>query len=144
MPPPRSPSPANPDRRGRLVRPSRSADNRFAKPAKPTRVPKPEKPSRALPRETTWEEIALRAPQMVATMTAYLEQIAVSHRPASVVACSLALRHLAAHVTATDPNCVTVAEISRPHIEELQAGLWPPVGDSRVPCRPRPSATTWA
>jgi integrase len=50
-------------------------------------------------------------------MSSYLEQITVSHRPASVVAYSLALRHLAAYVTATDPNCVTVAEIGRSHIE---------------------------
>ncbi len=111
-------------RQPRPPRPSRAPQpvsrQPVRQPAKPTRVPKPEKPSRALPRETTWEGIALRAPQMVATMTAYLEQIAVSHRPASVVACSLALRHLAAHVTATDPNCVTVAEISRPHIEEFK------------------------
>ena len=125
MPPPRSPSPADPARRGRLVRPGRSPRQPVRKPqaAKPARVPKPEKPSRALPRETTWEEIALRAPQMVATMTAYLEQITVSHRPASVEAYSLALRHLAAHVTATDPNCVSVAEISRAHIEDYKLAL---------------------
>jgi integrase len=53
-------------------------------------------------------------------MAAYLEQITVSHRPASVVAYALALRHLAAHVTATDPNCVTVADVSRAHIEQFK------------------------
>jgi integrase len=89
-------------------------------PVRRTRTPKPKPPDRALPRETSWDEIALRAPQMVATMTAYLEQMTVSHRPASVVAYSLALRHLAAHVTCTDPDCVTVADISRAHIEEFK------------------------
>jgi integrase len=83
-------------------------------------VAEPKPPSRALSPETTWEEIALRARQMVATMTAYLEQITVSHRPASVVAYSLALRHLAAHATATDPGCVSVADINRSHIEEFK------------------------
>lgn len=91
--------------------------------AKPARVPKPETPSRALSRETTWDEVAVRAPQMVATMTAYLEQMTVSHRPASVGAYSLALRHLAAHVTATDANCVSVADISRGHIEDYKLAL---------------------
>jgi site-specific recombinase XerD len=91
--------------------------------AKQTGAAKPQKPSRALPRETTWEEIAIRAPQMVATMNAYLEQMTVSHRPASVAAYSLALRHLAAHLAATDPNCVTVADISRAHIEDYKLAL---------------------
>jgi len=90
---------------------------------KEPRVPKPKPPSRALPKETTWEEIALRAPQMVATMTAYLEQTTVSHRPSSVQAYSLGLRHLAAHVTATDANCVAVADISRAHIENYKLAL---------------------
>jgi integrase len=88
--------------------------------AKQARAPQPTPPRRAPSQETSWEEIALRAPQMVATMAAYLEQITVSHRPASVVAYALALRHLAAHVTATDPNCVTVADVSRAHIEQFK------------------------
>jgi site-specific recombinase XerD len=113
-------------RRARPPRPSRPVTTqapRKPQAAKPTRGPKPETPSRALPRETTWDEIALRAPQMVATITAYLEQITVSHRPASVQAYSLALRHLAARVTATDPNCVSVADISRAHIEDYKLAL---------------------
>jgi site-specific recombinase XerD len=91
--------------------------------AKKPRVPEPKPPSRALPRETTWEEIALRAPRMAATMTAYLEQTTVSHRTSSVQAYSLALRHLAAHVTATDANCVAVADIGRGHIEGYKLAL---------------------
>jgi site-specific recombinase XerD len=112
-------------RRPRPPRPARSrppARTRHgkARPLRRTRVAEPKPPSRALPTETTWEEIALRAPHMVATMTAYLEQITVSHRPASVVAYALALRHLAAHVTATDPGCVRVAAINRSHIEQFK------------------------
>jgi site-specific recombinase XerD len=87
------------------------------------RVPKPKPPSRAMPKETTWEEIALRAPQMAATMWAYLEQTTVSHRPSSVAAYSLGLRHLASHVTATDANCVAVADIGRAHIEDYKLVL---------------------
>jgi site-specific recombinase XerD len=78
---------------------------------------------RALPRETPWEEIALRAPQMVSTMLAYLDQVSVSHRATSVAAYSLALRHLAAHVTSIDPDCRAVAEISRAHIEDYKVAL---------------------
>jgi site-specific recombinase XerD len=112
-----------PPRPSRPPRPVTTQPSRKPQADKPTRGPKPETPSRALPRETTWDEIALRAPQMVATITAYLEQISVSHRPASVQAYSLALRHLAAHLTATDPNCVSVADISRAHIEDYKLAL---------------------
>ncbi|HEX6393436.1 MAG TPA: tyrosine-type recombinase/integrase [Acidimicrobiales bacterium] len=76
-----------------------------------------------LPRETSWDEIAARAPQMVAAMMAYLEQVSVSHRATSVEAYSLALRHMAAHITASDPTCLRVADISRTHIEDYKLAL---------------------
>lgn len=113
-------------RRSRLPRAVRPVTVRPVHAAKTVRQPRvrtPKPPSRALPRETSWEEITLRAPRMVATMTAYLEQTTVSHRPSSVQAYSLALRHLAAHVTATDANCVAVADISRAHIEDYKLAL---------------------
>jgi site-specific recombinase XerD len=111
----RRPRPPRPPRGLRPVQKSKAV--------KEPRVPKPKPPSRALPRETTWDEITLRAPRMVATMTAYLEQTTVSHRTSSVQAYSLALRHLAAHVTATDANCVAVADIGRGHIEDYKLAL---------------------
>jgi site-specific recombinase XerD len=113
-------------RRPRPSRPSRPPRPVSERPARELKAPEPARaaqqkpPSRALPPEISWGEIALRTPQMVATMSAYLEQITVSHRPASVVAYSLALRHLAAHVTAADPNCVRVADINRAHIEQFK------------------------
>jgi integrase len=81
---------------------------------------------RANPRfapETSWEDIAGRAPQMAATMAAYLDQLAVSARPTTVAATSLMLRHLAAHVTAAEPACVRVADIGRSHIESYKLAL---------------------
>jgi integrase len=79
--------------------------------------------NRSFPRETSWEEIAARAPEMVATMFAYLDQISVSHRTTSVQAYSLALRHLAAYLTASDPGCLRVADITRAHIEDYKLAL---------------------
>jgi hypothetical protein len=78
---------------------------------------------RAFTPETPWEEIARRAPQMVSTMLAYLDQVSVSHRSTSVAAYSLALRHLAAQVTSIDPDCRAVADISRAHIEDYKVAL---------------------
>jgi hypothetical protein len=78
--------------------------------------------SRPVP-ELSWHELATRAPQMVATMQSYLDQLAVSSRPSTVGAASLALRHLAAHLTETDPTCRSVAAIERRHIESYKLAL---------------------
>jgi integrase len=85
-----------------------------ANPARPSRRPTP---------ENRWEDIAQLAPQIAATMTAYLEQLAVSSRPATVDAASLALRQFAAHVTRIDPTCVSVAAIERRHVESYKIVL---------------------
>jgi integrase len=70
-----------------------------------------------------WAEIARRAPQMAATMTDYLDQLAVSSRPSTVQAAALALRHLAEHITQAYPNCTSVAVIERGHIESYKLAL---------------------
>ena len=73
--------------------------------------------------ELCWDELTTRAPQMVATMQSYLDQLAVSSRPSTVAAASLALRHLAAHLTETDPTCRSAAAIERRHIESYKVAL---------------------
>jgi site-specific recombinase XerD len=94
-----------------------------ARPPRPPRTPKIKPPSRAFPVELTWEQIAARAPQMAATMCAYLEQLTVSHRPSSVAAAGLALRHLAAHLVSADPPCLSVGEVERTHIQSYKLAL---------------------
>jgi len=73
--------------------------------------------------QLSWDELAVRAPQMVTTMSCYLDQLSVSSRPSTVAAASLALRHLAAHVTESDPTCTSVAAIERRHIEAYKLAL---------------------
>ena len=73
--------------------------------------------------QAAWEVIARRAPQMAATMTAYLDQLTVSSRPATVSAASLVLRQFAAHVTSTDTACTSVAAVERRHIEAYKIAL---------------------
>ena len=70
-----------------------------------------------------WAEIARRAPQIAATMQDYLDQLTVSSRPSTVEAAALCLRHLAEHVTTTDPGCRSVAAIERRHIESYKLAL---------------------
>ncbi|MDQ6784935.1 MAG: tyrosine-type recombinase/integrase [Actinomycetota bacterium] len=77
---------------------------------------------RPLP-EFTWPQIIHRAPKMAATMARYLDQLAVSARPATVVAVDLTLRQFAHCVTATDPTCRAMAEVTRTHFEDYKRWL---------------------
>ena len=96
--------------RASLVAPPRSSQHRATHPVRPAP-------------ELGWDELAARAPRMVATMESYLDQLTVSSRPGTVAAASLALRHLAAHLTEIDPTCTTVAAIDRRHIESYKLAL---------------------
>jgi integrase len=73
--------------------------------------------------EISWPQIMVAAPQMAATMARYLDQLAVSARPATVLAVDLTLRQFAGCVTATDPTCQTMAQVTRGHFEEYKAWL---------------------
>jgi integrase len=73
--------------------------------------------------EVTWSDIATRAPVMVATMASYLDQLEVSARPGTVAATELTLRFFAHRVSEADPECVSVARIARPHIEDFKRWL---------------------
>jgi integrase len=73
--------------------------------------------------DSSWEELAEQTPQVVATMTAYLEQLAVSSRPRTVDAASLTLRQFADHLTRTDPACTSVATVERRHVESFKIAL---------------------
>jgi site-specific recombinase XerD len=66
-----------------------------------------------------WEQLAVTAPDVVATMHRYLDQLACLLRPGSVTGADLALRSLAAFLTEQAPDVVTVTDISRRHIEDF-------------------------
>jgi integrase len=73
--------------------------------------------------EISWPQIIVAAPQMAATMARYLDQLAVSARPATVVAVDLTLRQFAGSVTASDPACRTMAQVTRRHFEDYKRWL---------------------
>ena len=100
-----------PPRRRRSRAAARDVTDRSARPAfRPAAI-------------ATWDDITRRAPQLAATMTAYLDQIAVSSRPSTVECAALALRQFADHLTNSDPACVSVAAIERRHIESFKLAL---------------------
>ncbi len=92
-------------------------------------------------RTSVWrfEQIAACAPQLAATMTRYLAQIAVSSRPGTVEAADLCLRCFAQHVCETDPECQRVADVERRHIESYKLALAARRG--KVPTKPIAVAT---
>jgi site-specific recombinase XerD len=68
----------------------------------------------------TWQRIDAAAPQLAATMLAYVDQIAVSLRPNTVHAVEIDLRVFARFLIDHDPALTAVADISRPHIEAFK------------------------
>lgn len=72
-------------------------------------------------RHADWAPIAERAPQLVVTAWRYLDQIALSLRPATVVAADVALRGLAQHLVAEGLDCF--AAVQRRHIESYKQWL---------------------
>ncbi len=90
---------------------------------------------RPLP-EFTWPQIIHRAPKMAATMARYLDQLAVSARPATVAAVDLTLRQFAHCVTVADPTCRSMAGVTRIHFEDYKRWL-APGGPPAAPCHRR-------
>lgn len=73
--------------------------------------------------EVAWEDLAVRGPQLVATMRRYLDQCALSLRPSSVHLFDTTLRQFAAHLLACDPPVTCVAKVAREHIETFKTEL---------------------
>jgi integrase len=68
----------------------------------------------------SWQTIHQAAPTLTVTMLRYLEQVAVSLRPATVHAVEIDLRVFARFVVAHDPALSCAAEIDRSHIEAFK------------------------
>lgn len=106
--------------RSKVARPPR-------RPNSPGAVPAARPVAKAKPRRTggevSWEEVAHRAPQMATTMRAYLDQLAVSARPATVTSANTTLRLFAGRVSDADPACRCVAAIGRGHVEDYKVWL---------------------
>jgi integrase len=73
--------------------------------------------------DTKWADVRARAPMLAATMTRYLNQIAVSLRPNSVIANERVLRHFAEVTLADDGELFTAAGVGRLHVERYKSHL---------------------
>ena len=80
-------------------------------------------PGRPRPREFDWPQIAETAPTLAATMLRYLEQIALSLRPASVVSADGMLRRFSGYLAANHPEVTALIDVERAHIEGFKRYL---------------------
>jgi hypothetical protein len=80
-------------------------------------------PGRPVQREVDWPEIAATAPTLAATMLRYLDQLAVSLRPASVQSAEGTLRRFAGWLVAHHPDVTALVDVDRHHIEHYKLHL---------------------
>jgi site-specific recombinase XerD len=71
----------------------------------------------------TWEQLEAAAPAVVATMRRYLQQIGCILRPGSVNNTDMALRAFAGFLVQAAPEVVSVAAVTRAHIEDYKPWL---------------------
>ncbi len=75
------------------------------------------------PRKFDWPQIAAASPVLAATMLRYLDQIALSLRPSSVVAANGMLRQFAGFLTTEFPEIGGLVDVDRHHIEAFKRHL---------------------
>jgi integrase/recombinase XerD len=96
-----------------------------------------DRPSR---RDLQWAALAADAAVLAGTMRRYLDQIAVSLRPATVASAEVILRRFAGFVTANYPEIVGLIDVQRRHIEAFKRFLptlpgksgRPPLSDTTI------------
>ena len=81
-----------------------------------------------------WADLEPIVPQRVDTMRRYLAQVGCVLRPGSVKGADLALRSFAGFLTETYPAVVSIAQVTRRHVEDYTPWL------SQRP-RPEPDAS---
>jgi site-specific recombinase XerD len=70
-----------------------------------------------MPSEARWEPIVAAAPQLAATMRAYLEQMSLSLRPSSIEAIELTMRSFAGYLIDHHRRVRRLRHVRREHIE---------------------------
>ena len=76
-----------------------------------------------IPREFDWPQLCESAPVLAATMTRYLDQIALSLQPSTISAIDGILRCFAGYLTTHHPEIKALADVERIHIEAFKKYL---------------------
>ena len=80
----------------------------------------------------TWEQLEAAIPQVVATMGRYLQQIGCILRPGSVSNTDLALRAFAGFLVEAAPEVLSIAQVTRAHIEDYKPWLGARPGQNKA------------
>lgn len=80
----------------------------------------------------SWADLEPVVPQAVDTMRRYLAQIGCVLRPGSVTNTDMALRSFAGFLTQTDPTLVSIAQVTRRHVEDYKPWLALRPGQNRA------------
>jgi integrase len=83
-----------------------------------------------------WEQLEAKVPAIAVPMRRYLEQIACVLRPGSVSGADLALRSFAAFLAEAAPPAVSLAGITRRHIEDFKPWLAARPGQNKLRLTP--------
>ena len=78
-------------------------------------------PTEGPERHAGWRLVVARAPQLALTSWRYLDQVALSFRPASVAVADNTLRTFARYLVKNDPGVRGFADVEREHIEDFKA-----------------------
>jgi len=73
--------------------------------------------------DADWDELAVVVPRLVTVARRYLDQIALSLRPATMIVADRALRVLCHHLAAAHPDIRSFAQVERDHIESFKLAL---------------------
>ena len=84
----------------------------------------------------TWEQLEATHPQVVATMRAYLAQVACVLRPGSVGGADLALRSFTAYLAAEHPALQRVWDVDRPQVEGFKTWVAARPGQNKARVTP--------
>lgn len=84
----------------------------------------------------TWDQLEASHPQVVATMRAYLEQVACVLRPGSVGGADLALRSFTAYLAAEHPAVQRIRDVGRPQVESFKTWVGARPGQNKARVTP--------
>jgi integrase len=83
-----------------------------------------------------WDRITISAPRLAGVAARYLDQIAVSLRPSSVIVADATLRLFCTHLIGAHPDTITFDMVGRPQIESFKTALAGRVTPKGTPVSP--------
>jgi len=85
------------------------------------------------PPEAEWAELAAQAPMLESAARRYVDQVALSLRPGTIISIERSLRVFCRHLTSAHPGVRSFAQVDRQHVESFKLALAVHVSDRGMP-----------